>query len=139
MAFESNVLTDFFFNRKSEILEITSQTKKLKSDFEEKVTRLENENEVKSEEIKKLELEKLSDKNNIQKIQSENNELKNQLEQLNKQINTIKVKNSQMPLRNLYYFWSERCFLVALSNYSERKRNKIERNKRKLFERKTKS
>merc|ERR1711917_2606 len=43
--------------KKSEILEITSQTKKMKSDFEEKVTRLDLENEVKSGEIKKLELD----------------------------------------------------------------------------------
>ena len=72
-------------------MEITCQAKKIKSDFEEKVARLENETEVKSEKLKNLELEKLSDKENIQNIKSENNELKNQLEQLNKQINTIKV------------------------------------------------
>ena len=73
-------------------MDITVQAKKIKSDFEEKVTRLENETEVKSEKLKNLELEKLSDKENIQNIKSENNDLKNQLEQLNKQINTIKVK-----------------------------------------------
>ena len=78
--------------KKSEILEMTSQTKKMKCDFEEKVTRLQNENEFKSGEIKKLELERLTDKDNIQNIQSENNKLKNQLDEQNKRINTIKVR-----------------------------------------------